>query len=73
MQLNLATLGGRRFILALGAGLATTLLQWFGKLDPAGMAYTATVGATVAAFITGNVIENKHNVMADKQDGPPAQ
>lgn len=64
--MNLASYGGRRFILALGAGVMTTALQWFGKLDPAGMAYTATIGATVAAYITGNVFENKHNVQAPK-------
>ena len=64
--MNLQSYGGRRFLLALGAGLMTTLLQWFGKLDAAGMAYTATIAATVAAYITGNVQENKHNVMAGK-------
>lgn len=66
--INLQTLGGRRFILAAGAGVMTTALQWFGKLDPAGMAYSATIAATVAAYITGNVQENKHNVMAGKVD-----
>lgn len=57
--MNFTHIGGRRFILTLGAGLATTLLQWFGKLDPAGMAYTATIGATVAAYITGQAYETK--------------
>lgn len=47
--------GGRRFLLALGSGVATTVLQWFGKLDPAGTAYGLTIAATVAAYITGNV------------------
>ena len=47
--------GGRRFLLALGSGVATTALQWFGKLDPAGTAYGLTIAATVAAYITGNV------------------
>lgn len=55
--MNFTTIGGRRFFLTVGAGLATTLLQWFGKLDPAGMAYTATIGATVAAYITGNTVQ----------------
>lgn len=65
--MNLQTYGGRRFLLALGAGSVTALLQWFGKLDPAGMAYGLTIGGTVAAYITGNVQENKHNVQAGKQ------
>lgn len=64
--MNFQSYGGRRFLIAVGAGIATTLLQWFGKLDHAGMAYTATIAATVAAYITGNVQENKHNVMAGK-------
>lgn len=65
--MNFQHYGGRRFLLALSAGIATTFLQWFGKLDPAGNAYMLTVAATVAAYITGNVQENKHNVQAGKQ------
>ena len=57
--MNLLTLGGRRFLLTIMAGLTTTLLQWFGKLDPAGMAYTAVVIGTVGAYIAGNVIEGR--------------
>lgn len=49
--------GGRRFLLTVGAGLSTTLLQWFGKLDPAGTTYAMTIGATVAAYITGNTTQ----------------
>lgn len=47
------TAGGRRFIMAAVAGFTTTLLQWFGKLDPAGSAYAMVVIACVAAYITG--------------------
>lgn len=57
--MNFAKYGGRRFLLALGAGAVTSLLQWFGKLDPAGTAYAATVAATIAAYITGNVAESR--------------
>lgn len=66
--MNFAKFGGRRFILALGSGIMTTTLQWFGKLDPQGMAYGITIGATVAAYITGNVAENKHNIDAGKTE-----
>ena len=62
--MNLQAWGGRRFLLAAGAGVATSVLQWFGKLDVAGAAYAATIAATVAAYITGNVAENKHNVQS---------
>lgn len=51
------TAGGRRFVLALGAGCTTTILQWFGKLDAAGTTYAMVVIATVGSFITGNTIE----------------
>ena len=51
------TSGGRRFVLAMGAGITTTVLQWFGKLDPAGNTYMLVVIGTVAAYITGNTTQ----------------
>jgi len=49
-------IGGRRFILTLGCGIATTVLQFFGKLDPAGSTYALVVVGTVGAFIGGDTI-----------------
>ena len=63
----LTRLGGRKFLLALGAGVMTTLLQWNGKLDPAGLAYVAVIGATVGAFIAGNVVQNKHEIQQENK------
>lgn len=61
--MNLNTFGGRRFIATIGAGLATTLLQWSGKIDPAGGTYAAVIIATVASYITGNTVQKvKTNV-----------
>jgi hypothetical protein len=60
--------GGRRFILTVGAGIATTLLQWFGKLDAAGMAYTATIAATVAAYIGGNTTQKVKATTKEEAD-----
>lgn len=66
--MNFARFGGRRFLLALGSGVMTTALQWFGKLDPQGMAYGITISATVAAYITGNVSESKNTAAAGKTE-----
>lgn len=51
--MNFNTVGGRRFFLAFGAGVLTTFLQWFGKLDPAGSTYQWVIIGTVGAYITG--------------------
>lgn len=50
-------LGGRRFVMAMGAGIATTLLQYMGKLDPAGSTYAVVIVGTVGAFIAGNTYQ----------------
>lgn len=55
--MNLRTLGGTKFLLSVGSGLATTLLQAFGKLDANGSTYALVIGVTVGAFIAGNVTQ----------------
>lgn len=61
----LTKLGGRKFLLALGAGAMTTFLQWFGKLEPTGMVYAGIIAGTVGAYITGNVVQNKHEIQQE--------
>ena len=51
------TIGGRRFLMALGAGVTATILQWYGKLDPNGSSYAMIIIGCVASYITGNVME----------------
>lgn len=58
--MNFTRLGGRRFFLTMGAGMTTSALQWFGKLDPAGSTYALVIAATVGAYIAGGTIDNKN-------------
>ena len=51
------TLGGRKFVMTLGCGLATTALTWFGKID--GATYSLVIVATVGAYIAGNVAQKR--------------
>ena len=60
--MNFTKLGGRRFVITMGAGIMTTALQWFGKLDPSGSTYALVIAATVGAYITGGTIDNKNGV-----------
>lgn len=53
--------GGRRFLLTVSTQISTTMLQWWGKLDAAGSTYAMIIIATVAAYITGNVIQKKND------------
>lgn len=55
--MNLTSFGGRRFLLTVGAGAVTSLLQWFGKLDPAGSTFALVIGITVGSYITGNTMQ----------------
>jgi hypothetical protein len=57
MRARLEDIGGRRFLMTMGCGIATTALQWFGKLDAAGSTYALVTIATVAAYITGNTAQ----------------
>ena len=60
------SMGGRRFLLTLGSGLATTALQWFGKIGD-GSTYATVVIATVGAYIAGNTTQK---VKAGQEPAP---
>jgi len=51
----LEVVGGRRFLLTLGCGIATTILSWYGKID--GGVYATVIIATVGAYIAGNTYQ----------------
>lgn len=48
-------MGGRRFVMSLGAGVTSTVLVWFAKITPE--VYQWIVLGTVAAYITGNTTQ----------------
>jgi hypothetical protein len=57
--------GGRKFLVTVGCGVATTLLQLLGKLDAAGSTYALVTIATVGAFITGNVAQKSRGTTGE--------
>lgn len=48
-------LGGRRFLLTVGCGLATTILVWYSKISDE--VYATVIIATVGAYIAGNTVQ----------------
>ena len=58
--------GGRRFFLTVASGTIATIMQWYGKLDAGGSTYSMIVIATVAAYITGNVIQKRNDKVLDE-------
>ena len=60
--MNFTKLGSRRFVVTKGAGIMTTVLQYMGKLDPAGAAYSMVIIGTVGAYIAGGTVDNKNGV-----------
>ena len=67
MKTPLDSVGGRRFLLTVACGIGTTLLQWWGKLDPAGSTYALVLTGTVGAYIAGATTEK---VKANKESAP---
>jgi len=55
--MNLDMLGGRRFLLTVAAQASCNVLVWFGKISDD--VYSVVILATVAAYITGNVMQRR--------------
>jgi hypothetical protein len=58
----LTFLGGRRFILTIGAGLVTSVLVWYGKITPE--VYRDVIIGTVGIFIAGTTIQKNTLIKA---------
>lgn len=52
----LKNMGGRKFILSMTVVILTSLLTWFGKLEPG--IFATVIVAVVGAYVAGNVIQN---------------
>ena len=61
--MNWQNAGGRTFVLTLGAGIASSLLCWFGKI--AGGEYVAVISITVGAYIGANAAQKVKQIAAD--------
>lgn len=55
--MNFDSIGGRRFLMAMGCGVACTVLVWFAKID--GAIFRDVVIATVGFYIAGNTWQKK--------------
>jgi hypothetical protein len=55
MTAHIVTLGGRRFILTLGCGIACTVLVWHAKITD--IVFRDIIIATVAVYIAGNTTQ----------------
>lgn len=56
-----------RLVLSVGCGFVTSLLQFTGKLDPAGTTYSVVIIATVGAFIGGDFMQKRSDNQTDVQ------
>lgn len=54
-MINFESVGGRRFIMTMGCGIACTVLVWFGKIT--GEVFQYIVLGTIGAYIAGNVTQ----------------
>lgn len=53
--MSLTCVGGRRFLLTVGCGIASTVLVWFAKISDE--VYATVIIATVGAYIAGNTVQ----------------
>lgn len=53
--MNFQTIGGRKFLLVIGCGIINAILVWYTKITSE--VYGMIIVATVASYITGNVIQ----------------
>lgn len=66
--MNFTTFGGRRFVITLGAGMASTVLVWFVKITPE--VFAEIIKWTVGVYIGGGTVDNIKEYIAAKAVKP---
>lgn len=66
--MNFERVGGRRFVLTVGAGVTSTVLVWFTKITP--NVYSEIIMWTVAAYIAGGTVDNVKGVPKPEKKQP---
>lgn len=54
-RIDYDAIGGRRFVMAMGCGIVSTVLVWFGKLT--GTEFQMIVLGTVGIYVAGNTTQ----------------
>ena len=65
--MNFDTIGGRRFFMTMGCGVACTVLVWAGKISDS--IFRDVIIATVAVYIAGNVYQKRVEANAPQGEG----
>ena len=65
----ICSLGGRRFLLTVGCGIATTALCYFKVID--GAIYRDVIIATVGVFIAGRTYQKSQEIKAQNEPTNP--
>jgi hypothetical protein len=56
----LSAIGGRQYTMCIGAGIAFTVLLWFGKIDQG--AYLGLILPTVGGYLTSTQYQKKQEL-----------
>lgn len=60
--------GGRRFFMAMGCGIACTVLVWFAKID--GSTFRDVVITTVLGYVGGNTYQKVKATAGEATNAP---
>jgi hypothetical protein len=64
----ICSLGGRRFLVTVGCGIATTMLCFLEKID--GSVYATVIISTVGVFIAGRTYQKSQEIGSKNEPNP---